>query len=161
MYIGEKVRTLEELRRRLISLAEEIHAIGKVCGYYEDGSLLGMEPSRLDAETFFLRDMLSDVLCRLDRAVGAMDYLCGEIMASGVLRKMPSNRYAVSGWGELTCGSPVEILMDDDYHFTEIDGEYQNVPYWRAGRIEHNGTDYYFTGAKEMPLEGVQARIRR
>mgnify|MGYP002868544134 CR=1 FL=1 len=161
MYTGEKVKTLKELRKRLASLAAEIRDIEKACGYDENYSVCNLESAQVGAEKFFLQDELCGILNTLDRAADATEYLCGEVKVIGVLRKMPSGKYALPGWYELCCGSAVEILVEDDDHYMEIDGEYRNVPYWCAGRIEHDGHDYYFTENRATSLDGAQARIRR
>lgn len=157
----EKLNTLEELRERLRPLAKEIRAIQKACGYDRNEDVSELAPARKDAETFFLLDELRGVLYRLDQAAGDMEYLEGKVVADGILTKSPSGKYALSGWPKLSCGSAVEVLVEDDYHDALIDGEYQRIPYWCAGRLEHNGSDYYFTGNKEMLLDGARARIRR
>lgn len=157
----EKLNTLEELRERLMPLAREIRAVQKACGYDSNNDVSALEPGRKDAEAVFLRDELRGALYRLDRAADAVEYLGGKVEADGVLTKAPSGKYALPGWPELSCGSPVEVLVEDEDHEAMIDGEYRRVPYWCAGRLEHNGKDYYFTGNREMPLDGARARIRR
>jgi len=55
---------------------------------------------------------------------------------------------------ELACGRSVELLYSDDRGVDD-------TAYWHAGRIDHNGIKYYFTGNRNLELEGMTARIKQ
>ena len=50
------------------------------------------------------------------------------------------------------CGSPIEALVTDDRY---------DVPYWVRTSVEHDGTDYYLVGHRDVCMEGLTVRIRR
>ena len=145
-----KMKTLEELLSELKRLGRDIRNIQRACGYDDCSDLSCLEIPLRDAEGLFLWNELQGIMNSLADAQTKIDYLSRPVRAEGVLRMGKNERYCLKGT-ELPCGSPVEILVEDDC---------RDVPYWRLGRLEHDGERYYFTGAKQMSLKGAKARIR-
>ena len=145
-----KMKTLEELLNELKRINREILNVQRACGYDECSDLSCLDIPTRDANGLFLWTELCSVMNSLADAQAAVDYLSRPVQAEGALRMGKNDRYCLKGT-ELPCGSPIEILVKDDYH---------DVPYWCSGRLEHDGERYYFTGAKQMPLKGAKARIR-
>ena len=145
-----KMKTLEELLSELKQLGRDIRNVQRACGYDECSDLSCLDIPMQDAEGLFLWDELYGVMDKLADAQAGIDYLSRPVQAEGVLRKGRNEHYYLNNV-EFTCGSPVEILVEDDC---------RDVPYWRSGRLEHDGKRYYFTGAKQMSLQGARARIR-
>ena len=154
-----KMKTLEELLSELKRLGRDIRNVQKACGYDDCSDLSCLEIPMRDPEGLFLWDELYGVMEKLADAQAGIEYLNSPVKEEGVLRKGRNGRYRLKDV-ELSCGMPIEILVDDDRHAQDIDGDYRSVPYWCSGRIEHDNGDYYFTGAKNMPLKGAKARIR-
>ena len=152
------MRTLNELLSELKRLGRDIRNVQQACGYDDCDDLSRLDIPMSDPNALFLRDELRGVMEKLADAQAGIEYLNSPVKEEGVLRKGGNGRYRLNG-RELPCGSVIEILADDDRHAQDIDGDYRNVPYWLSGRLEHD-EDYYFTGAKAMPLNGAKARIR-
>ena len=148
-----KIKTLDELNQALTRLNGEIQSIQRACDFQKYSDLSALEVPSNDADGIYLWNELREIMNRLDDVQMRILLVNAPVELSGALYKTPRGRYMIPGQEyELTCGCGVELLIDD--------GSY-DIPYWCAGRIEHNGTDYYFTGCPKMPLEGAQARIRR
>ena len=145
-----KIHTFPELLKELKKISRELEKVEETCGYGDYGDLSGLDFSPQDPDDLFLRDELYGVMRGFADARDIVERLSRPVREQGVLRKGRNGRYRLNDV-EFTCGSPIEILVDDDYH---------DVPYWCSGRIEHDNGDYYFTGAKNMPLKGAKARIR-
>ena len=145
-----KMKTLEELLSELKRLGRDIRNIQRACGYDDCSDLSCLDIPMQDAEGLFLWNELQGIMNSLADAQAKIDYLSRPVCAEGVLRMGKNERYCLKGT-ELPCGSPVEILVEDDYH---------DVPYWCSGRLEHDDDGYYFTGARKMRLQGAKARIR-
>ena len=144
------MKTLDELLKELKGIGREIRNVQRACGYDDCSDLSRLEIPMQDADGLFLWEELRGVMDKLADVRTAVEYLSLPVQIEGVLRMGKNDRYCLKGT-ELPCGSSLEILVKDDYH---------DVPYWCAGRIEHNGERYYFTGAKKMSLKGAKARIR-
>ena len=145
------MKTLDELLKELKGIGRKIRNVQRACGYDDCSDLSRLEIPMQDADGLFLWEELRGVMDKLADARAAVEYLNTPVQTEGVLRwDKKTERYRFKGV-ELSCGSSLEILVKDDYH---------DVPYWCAGRIEHNGERYYFTGAKKMSLKGAKARIR-
>ena len=144
------MKTLDELLKELKGIGREIRNVQRACGYDDCSDLSRLEIPMRDADGLFLWDELQGVMNKLADAQSAIEYLSLPVKVEGVLRMGKNDRYCLKGT-ELPCGSSLEILVKDDCH---------DVPYWRPGRIEHDGERYYFTGAKKMSLKGAKARIR-
>ena len=154
-----QIKTLEELLNEVKRIGRDIRNVQRACGYDDCDDLSRLDIPMSDPDALFLWDELRGVMDKLADAQAAVEYLSSPVQEEGVLRKGKNGRYRLNGT-ELPCGMPIEILVDDDRHAQDIDGDYRSVPYWRSGRIEHDNGDYYFTGAKNMPLKGAKARIR-
>ena len=74
-------------------------------------------------------------------------------MISGKLKSGENGRFWL-GNEELACGRSIELLYKDKHDIYDIES-------WHAGRIDHNGNKYYFTGNRNLDLEGMQARIKQ
>ena len=85
----------------------------------------------------------------IDEAVYELEHLKREVK-EGILLLNSQGRYNLDTMPEFyfTCGNPLEILVDEE---------------WHRGRIEHADSDYYFWNydGKNIKLsEGMKARIR-
>ena len=107
------------------------------------------------AETLYTRQQLEHFCHELEEAFYQVKRLNAEVVATGKLRKGENGRFWL-GTEELASGRSVEILFRDK----DAQGD-EDIEYWHAGRIAHNGSRYYFTGDRNLELEGVRARIKK
>lgn len=128
--------------------------------YKDLGDLSEISLDYENADQLFLLDEAYTILSQLQDIAADIDYLRKPVVHQGTLHRNSSGRYEIDGL-ELTSGHIVEYLSHDDSHAAfDEKGEYINVPYWRKGRIEHNGTDYYIVGDSSLSLEGLQIRVK-
>jgi hypothetical protein len=144
------IRKISELGVRLEKINNSIEDLLKETQYLNYYDLSGLECDVKDPNELMLREEYRTILDHLERAYSTIQYLGGSIKTEGVLRKQRNGRYSLNGT-ELSCGYKLEALVYDDF-----DERYQ----WVAGRIEHNGTDYYIVGLSEVDLEGLKVRVR-
>ncbi len=100
-------------------------------------------------ETETISSFLQGLLDDLETAKDRIEYL-SRPSQEGTLQRNDRGRYVVvyttgDEISELTCGSPLEAFYDYE---------------WHIGRVEHNGTDYYFTGAGQ-PMMATLEKVRR
>lgn len=145
------METLQDLLQELQKVTRQIESIQSAAHYREYGDLSGLDVNTQDGESLFLWDELRGIMDKLDRVRGDIEYLALPIAETGRLRRNSRDRYELPSGYEFTSGNGIEVLLSDDWH---------DVPYWSSGAIEHNGNDYYFTGARDMPLDGATVRRR-
>ena len=105
------------------------------------------------AETLYVHEQLERFCHELEEAFYQVKRLNADVIISGKIRRGENGRYWL-GNEELACGRSVEILYKEEIGV-------DNIEYWHAGRIAHNGSKYYFTGNRNLELEGLQGRIKR
>lgn len=97
----------------------------------------------------YVRDMLQGILDDMETTAARIEYL-NKPVKEGNLYRNERGHYVVVYHGtagdgpELTCGNSLEAYYDDE---------------WHMGRVEHNGTDYYFYGPGK-PLLAVIDKVR-
>ena len=139
---------IKGLQKELLHADVSIKAVLQASGYLEYGEL-DIEYDNTDPEQALLARQYQRLLGCLDEAHSILKYLQLPIAHEGILHMQPNGRYECNGI-ELTCGSPLEVLVTDDF-----DGSQE----WVASRIEaSNG--YYFVAKPKLSLEGQRARIR-
>ena len=57
-----------------------------------------------------------------------------------------------------TSGSGIEFLINEEV--LGEDGHFTEVPAWRTSTVEHNGTDYFIVGFKDIDMNGLRVRVR-
>ena len=116
---------------------------------YDD--LSGLEINYEDGEQMFLLDELRGTMEKLADVEDCIRYIGQPVLKTERLRKNTSGRYETDS-GYYCCGSPIEALVTDDRY---------DVPYWVRTSVEHDGTDYYLVGHRDVCMEGLTVRIRR
>ncbi len=140
---------LKELTQKMQSTIQTIRQLLKDVDYVYGGCLESVQIDQNNPDEVQLMTEYMRILNQLDMIVDALDYLKWPIVREGTLHMNQNDRYEFDGI-ELSCGSPVEILVQD----SEDDS-----PEWVASRIEFDN-GYYFVARRHMPLEGKRARIR-
>ena len=141
---------LNGLKEKLVPIDRSIREIlGQFDGYLEYEYSGMVEYNHADPEQCQMASVLYTVLRHLEDAHLQMEYMRLPVTHRGRLHQNANGRYECDGV-ELTCGSPVEVLVSDSFL-----GERE----WYASHIEaDNG--YYLVGKKNLDLEGMEARIR-
>lgn len=154
-------KTITEIFEEMKKIDGNIKQILKHSEYEYADDLSSVIFDYKDAEHLFLVDEMRSILQKLCGISHTMNYLDRPIIAEGILHKNSYGRYEIPEH-EFTSGNGIEYLATDDLHcrYDEETGEYINVPYWCASRVEHNQTDYYIVGAEDIELEGLRVRIR-
>ena len=105
------------------------------------------------AETLYVQEQLERFCKELEEAYYQIKSLNADVMVSGKLRRGGNGSFWLEN-EELACGRSVELLYNDDPIMN-------NIASWHAGHIDHNGDKYYFTGNRNLELEGISARIKK
>ena len=117
---------------------------------YDD--LSGLEINYEDSEQLFLLDELRGIMEKLADVEDCIRYIGQPVLKTERLRKNASGRYETGSGHYYCCGSPIEALVTDDHY---------DVPYWVRTSVEHDGTDYYLVGHRDVCMEGLTVHIRR
>lgn len=140
---------LEELTAKIKDTNQTIKSLLRSVNYEYEEYLESVQIDEGNPDEVQLMTEYMRILKRLDEVVRIMDYIHQPIANEGTLHMNQNGRYEFDGI-ELTCGSPVEILVQDSE---------DDPPEWVASRIEaDNG--YYFVARRRMQLEGKRARRR-
>lgn len=140
---------ISELKAKIIQADWRIKDVLRDSGYLQYGEMEDVEYDSTDPEQAFLATELQRMLSSLDYVHSMLQYIQLPIEHEGILHMQPNGRYHCDGI-ELTCGSPLEILITND------DGGQE----WVASRLEAN-SGYYFVAKPGLQLEGQKARIRK
>ena len=139
---------IQQLYNTVSDLNKQISKILKQAGFDTHNDLYvdcGSDP-----ESLMLCSVLTDVLDRLDIVHNSIDYLNKKIAGEYTLHKNRSDRYSCD-LHEFTCGNRIEFYYYDD----DIE-KYR----WNISTVEHNGSDYYIVGYRDISLNGLKVRIR-
>lgn len=151
---------IDELTVKLLKLNDDIKDIMKKSSYtdYDDLSALEQYDSiKQNPNSLQLLDEYMTLLYKLQDVTDTMEYFKRPIKSEGYLSKQSNGRYALDG-KELSSGYGIEWLCTNDDRYYNYDAD-TCCSYWRVGRIEHNGTDYYIVGCKE-DIGTVRVRLR-
>jgi len=142
----------EQWLQQAESLKGQIEDFLRVTNYFDQEQVYipDMIPS---ADTLYVQEQLSRFCHELEEAYYQMKRMNAKVVKQGKLRLGANGRYWLDN-EELPCGRSVELLYDDG---TSVG----NIPSWHAGRIDHDGSKYYFTGKRSMKLEGMTARMKQ
>ena len=145
------MKTLNDAFREVTKISRDIEKLVKDSKFNEYDDLSGLEFSLDDPDQIQLWDEMKHIMGCLNGIRHDIEYLNKRIIDTGRLQMNSNGRYEACG-REFTSGSLIEALIDDGYY---------DVPHWEISRIEHNGTDYYLYGHKDVDLEGLKIRIRK
>lgn len=149
--------TLQTILKRLTDIDRQIQLMITDVGMDDDyESWDALIPNRADPDEMFLFNELRDLMDPLYRLHQELTYLLAPCSEVHILKQYPDGRYGYDirpfeDGRTFSCGSPLEALLYDD------DGN----PRWVSSRIEHDGTDYYLYGYRNIPLNGLSVRERR
>lgn len=149
--------TLKTIFDRLTAIDHQIQPLARVLDIDRD-----CEPwdnialNKSDPEEMFLYNKLHALTTPFFRIHQELTYLHLPCTSPHALRLFPNGRYGYDGQlpaqaRTLSCGTTIEALI------RTADGH----PLWVCSRIEHDGTDYYLYGYRDISLDGLVIRERR
>ena len=140
---------IQQLYNNFSDLNKEISTILKQSGFDTHNDLYDLDCGS-DSDSLMLREELTDVLDHLDVVNSILNYLGKKIAGEYTLHKNKNDRYSCD-LHEYTCGNRIEFYYYDD----DIE-KYR----WNISTVEHNGSDYYIVGYRDISLNGLKVRIR-
>ena len=123
----------------------------KFSTYTEYDDLSGLDIDFTDAEQHLLLEELRRIMDKLADVQEYISYLTRPIMEVSRLRKGTAGKYRTAKGHYYNCCSNIEALVTDECH---------DVPYWTRAVVEHNGTDHYLIGYRDLPMKGLHIRVR-
>ncbi|MBO4389596.1 MAG: DUF5348 domain-containing protein [Lachnospiraceae bacterium] len=141
----------EEWLKSVEALQRQIDDFFYLTGYldFEQVQIPDLVPT---AETLYVQEQLEKYCHELEEAFYQAKRLSAKVMVTGKIRRGENGRFWLEN-EELAVGRSIELLYDDGRNVEPIES-------WHAGHIAHNGARYYFTGNRNIELEGAYARIK-
>ena len=81
-----------------------------------------------------------------------VSYLSRPIQETSRLWKNGSGQYETTAGYCFRVGSPIEVLVPDNYHLDKLR--------WDRTCLRYDGRDYYLEGYPDVPLKGLGVRVR-
>ena len=104
-------------------------------------------------------DEYKSILYKLSDVQYDLEYLNKSILFEDTLILRPDGRYGTrNDKTYYTSGSGIEFLINEEV--LGEDGHFTNKPAWRTSTVEHNGTDYFIVGFKDIDMNGLRVRVR-
>ena len=144
-----------QICRRVLSEAVKLNRnmaqFLKFSTYTEYDDLSGLDIDFTDAEQLLLLEELRRITNNLADVQKYIFYLSRPITEVSRLRKGTAGKYCTAKGYYYDCHSSIEALVTDECH---------DVPYWTRAVVEHNGTDHYLIGYRDLPVKGLHIRAR-
>ena len=128
-----------------------IESLLKLSTFESYGDLSGLHIDYEDSEQLFLIEELREIMERLSDVNRRLKYLSRPVRETSRLHKSISGRYETSTGHYYTSGQGIEALIRDGH---------PEAAYWVRTRVEHDGSDYYLVGHKEVHMDGLTVRVR-
>ena len=132
-------------------LKSRIDDILSVTTYDEHADLRGLHADHEDSDQLFQLKELRAIMRKLADIGGSIEYLFRPVRENGILRRDENGEYRTEKGYCYRSGSLIEVLL------TEADSE---KPGWVQTKVEHDGEDYYLVGYDDIPMEGLNVRVR-
>lgn len=128
-----------------------IDDILKASTYDEHADLRGLHVDRKDSDQLFIVNELRAVLRKLADVGSSIEYLLRPVREVGSLHRDENGEYRTGQGYVYRSGSLIEALLQDESH---------ESPRWVQTKVEHDGEDYYLMGYEDIPMEGLNVRVR-
>lgn len=135
-----------------LGMRGEISRLLRLSTYNQYGDLCELKIDYEDADQLFLLNELLAIMEKLADVEDKLSYLSWPIVETSRLWKNEVGKYETAHGHYYSCGSRIEALVSDDYH---------ESPYWTRTSVEHDGTDYYLVGHRDVSLNGLTVRVRK
>lgn len=143
-----------EINTVLEEIAElkiQIDDILRSSTYDEHADLRGLHVDRKDSDQLFLLKQIRSIMRKLADAGCSIEYLSRPVREVSSLHQNEEGEYVTGQGYPYRSGSLIEVLLQDDSH---------EVPCWTLTKVEHDGEDYYLVGYEEIPMEGLNVRVK-
>ena len=128
-----------------------IESLLRLSAFESYGDLSGLHIDYEDGEQLFLIEELREIMELLSDVNRRLKYLSRPVRETSRLHKNISGRYETSNGHCYTSGQGIEALIRDGH---------REAAYWVRTRVEHDGSDYYLVGHKEVHMDGLTVRVR-
>ena len=128
-----------------------IDDILSVTTYDEHADLRGLHADRKDSEQLFQLREMQKIMRRLADIGGSIEYLFRPVLETSTLHRDENGEYRTEKGYCYRSGSLIEALLQEESNET---------PYWVQTKVEHDGEDYYLMGYEDIPMEGMEVRVR-
>jgi len=136
---------------QMAELKIQIDDILRSSTYDEHADLRGLHVDRKDSDQLFLLKELRTIMRKLADVGCSIEYLSRPVKEVGFLHMDDDGEYK-TGQGYLyRSGSLIEVLIQKG------SGE---VPCWVLTKVEHDGENYYLIGYEDIPMEGLNVRVK-
>ena len=132
-------------------LKSRIDDILSVTTYDEHADLRGLHADHEDSDQLFQLKELRAIMRKLADVGGSIEYLFHPVRENGTLHRDENGEYRTEKGYCYRSGSLIEVLLP------EADGENSC---WVQTKVEHDGEDYYLVGYDDIPMEGLNVRVR-
>lgn len=119
--------------------------------YDEHADLRGLHVNREDSDQLFMANELRAILRKLADAGSSIEYLFRPVKEVSFLHRNENGEYMTGQGYVYRSGSLIEALLQDESH---------ESPRWVQTKVEHDGEDYYLMGYEDIPMEGLNVRVR-
>ena len=136
---------------KMAGMKTRIDDILKSSTYDEHADLRGLHVDSKDSDQLFQLRELKTIMRKLADIAGSIEYLFRPVLETSTLHKDESGEYRTERGYCYRSGSLIEVLLQEDP---------LKVPCWALTKVEHDGEDYYLIGYDDIPMEGLNVRVR-
>lgn len=136
---------------KMVELKIQIDDILRSSTYDEHADLRGLHVDRKDSDQLFLLKELRSIMRKLADTGCSIEYIFRPVREVDSWHQNEDGEYVTGQGYPYRSGSLIEVLLQDDSH---------EVPCWTLTKVEHDGEGYYLVGYEEIPMEGLNVRVR-
>lgn len=150
---------IKDLQKEMQKLQSQIATVLAVSKYRDYEDLSEIEYSTNNPDDLLLINEYKNILYKLSDVQYDLEYLNKPVLFEDTLILRPDGRYGTRGNRiYYTSGSGIEFLINEEV--LGEDGYFIEKQAWRTSTVEHNGTDYYIVGYKDIDMNGLKIRVR-
>lgn len=128
-----------------------IDDILSVTTYDEHADLRGLHVDHKDSDQMFQLREMRKIMRKLADIGSSIEYLFRPVREIGILHRDENGEYRTEKGYCYRSGSLIEALLQEDS---------REMPCWVQTKVEHDGEDYYLMGYEDIPMEGLEVRVR-
>ena len=132
-------------------MKEQIDDMLKCSTYDEHADLRGLHADHKDSNQMFQLREMRRIMEKLADVGGSIEYLFRPVQETSTLHRDENGEYRTEKGYCYRSGSLIEALLQEDS---------QEAPCWVQTKVEHDGEDYYLMGYEDIPMEGLNVRVR-
>ena len=132
-------------------LKSRIDDILSITTYDEHADLRGLHVDHKDSDQMFQLREMQKIMRKLADIGGSIEYLFRPVRETGILHRDENGGYRTEKGYCYRSGSLIEALLQEEPH---------EEPCWVQTKVEHDGEDYFLMGYEDIPMEGLEVRVR-